>query len=316
MDVSSFVSDYFISPIWDKTGYNIVNTLVYASLALVALYALWRIFKKYDIQLDAPFWAAVAAWSAWGSSIRVLTDSVDSGQMAKALALAGGSAASAAASAAARGLPPGLPGGAFDFVARSAYPAILQSHVLDYGFATVTPGIYIVTAALFLAAFAVSRKLGLPYWAAGAGALGALLNLALLLPLMNNWAYAAVPVGLALAAGLLLYYGLKWRKYEMLLPVMAQALDGASTWVAIDWFGPARGIPYFEQHVLSSAIGHITPLGFGLFFLLKVAFATLAVHLLYGEKMDTRTRNLALLVIVVIGLAPGTRDLLRMLCGT
>lgn len=316
MDLSSLVSDYFINPIWDRTGYNPVNTAVYALLALGAIYVLWKMFAKHRVHLDAPFWAAVVCWSLWGSSIRVLTDSVDSGAMGKALAQAGGSAGTALASAAARDLPQGLPSGAFDFIARSAYPVILHSHVLDYGFATVTPGIYLVTAALFLSSLLLARKLGLPYWAAWAGAMAAAFNLVLLLPMMANFAYAAVPLLLAGGVGALLWYGLKWRKFEMILPVVAQALDGASTWVAIDWFGPAKGIPYFEQHVLSSAIGHVTPLGFGLFFLLKVAFAALAVHLLFKEKMDERTRNLALLVIVVIGLAPGTRDLLRMLCGT
>ncbi len=323
MDVSSFVNDYFIKAIWDKTGYNVVNTAVYATLALLALYALWRIFKKYDVRIDAPFWAAVMAWSVWGSSVRVLTDSVDSGVMGKTLALAGGALAgagsaaggatgSALAGAAARGLP----GGMFDFISHSAYPVILHSHVLDYGFATVTPGIYIVTATLFLASLLLSRKLGMPYWAAGVGAMGAALNLILLLPMMHNWAYAAVPLLLSGGVGAVLWFGLKWRNPMEILPVMAQALDGAATWVAIGWFGPAQGIPYFEQHVLSSAIGQSTPLGFGLFFLLKVGFAFGAVHLLRGEKMDARTRGLVLLAILVIGLAPGMRDLLRMLAGT
>jgi uncharacterized membrane protein len=101
-----------------------------------------------------------------------------------------------------------------------------------------------------------------------------------------------------------------------LLPIMGQALDGAATWVAIDLFGPASGQAYFEQHVLSNAIGQASPLGFGLFFLLKIGFAAAAVWAIRKEDMDGRIKSLVLLVIAIIGFAPGLRDTLRLLCGT
>jgi uncharacterized membrane protein len=97
---------------------------------------------------------------------------------------------------------------------------------------------------------------------------------------------------------------------------MGQALDGAATWVAIDWFGPASGKAYFEQHVISAAIGSATPIGFGLFFLLKIFFSLAAVWIIRKEEMDENAKSLVLLVIAIIGFAPGIRDMLRILAGT
>ena len=295
MDFFAFIQSYFVNPLWDKTGYNLVNTLVYAAVALVALFLIWRQFEKHKVQIDRSFWACALAFVLFGSSLRVLTDSVDAGVMQKTLT--NGSV------------------GFFAPVASFAYPLILRSRLLDYGWLTVTPGIYVVVALLFLTAWALGRAMRKPYWASYVGGAGAALCLLLLLPMAHNWGYAAIPIALCLAVGGALHLGAKWRKMDA-LPVMGQALDGAATWVAINLFGPAMGTDYFEQHVLSNAIGQATPLGFGLFFLLKMGFAALAVWALRREEMDERTRNLALLVIAIIGFAPGLRDLLRMLCGT
>lgn len=295
MDFFSFIQTQFVDPMWNRTGYNMVNTLAYAAVALVALYLIWRQLEKKKINIDRSFWACALAFVLFGSSLRVLTDSVDAGVMQKTIANGASNL--------------------FSPISSFAYPIILRSHALDYGWLTVTPGIYVVVALLFLTTWALGRAMGKPYWAAYAGTAGGLLNLLLLLPMAKHWDYALIPVVLSFGVGGLLYYWAKWRKMDV-LPVMGQALDGAATWVAIDFFGPAMGAGYFEQHVLSNAIGQATPLGFGLFFLLKVSFAAVAVWALRREEMDDRARNLALLAVAIIGFAPGLRDLLRMLCGT
>lgn len=294
-DLGAFARQYYIDPLWQHTGYNPVNTATYALIALGALYFIWREFQKRQIALDRPFWMAALSWTLWGSSVRVLTDSIDSGLMARAAAGAGTSL--------------------LDPIARAIYPLILQSHLLDYGLLTVSPGIYIVTALLFLSTFALGRAHGWPRVSMQAALALAALNYALLLPMAGHWLFALAPLLAALVVGALLWFGLRWREPEMLLPVIGQALDGAATWTAIDLFGPSVGMAYSEQHVLSGWIGTATPLGFGLFFLLKVAFAALAVHLISKEE-NREIRSLALLVIAIIGFAPGLRDLLRMLLGT
>ncbi len=295
MDFFGFIQTNFVAPLWERTGYNMVNTLAYAAIALAALYLIWRQFEKHKVQIDRSFWICALAFVMLGSSVRVVTDSIDAGTMQKTLG--GGTS------------------GLFAPIASFAYPLILRSHILDYGWLTVTPGIYIVIAFLFLTTWALGRAMGRPYFAAYAGGAGAALCLLLLLPMAKHWDYALIPVALCLGIGAALHYGAKWRKMDA-LPVMGQALDGAATWTAINLFGPAMGTGYFEQHVLSNAIGQATPLGFGLFFLLKIGFAAVAVWALRHEEMDERARSLALLVVAIIGFAPGLRDLLRMLCGT
>jgi uncharacterized membrane protein len=289
------LEDYFFSPIADKTGYNIVNTLAYAAVAIGALYAIYTWMERKKVALEADFWKMLILFVVFGSATRVLTDSVDSGAMAAYVAQNAGSAASA------------------------IYNAILQSHALDYGYWTVTPGIYIVTAALFLCTLALCRSLENDRFGVCVGVVFAALPVILLMPMAVHMLYAiaiiALAGGAALAAKVLLKFDAK-----QTLPVFAHAFDGAATWVAINWFGPEQGVNYFEQHVLSGGIGNSTPLGFGMFFALKVAFASAAVYFLTKkdgkDEVPPLALELTLAAITVLGLAPGLRDTLRLLLGT
>lgn len=287
--------EYFIRPIIEKTGYNMVNTLAYASIAIAALYLIYRWMEKKAVKLTWEFWVALAGFVAFGSSIRVVTDSIDAGVMG-----------SFVQSASAGALAP-------------IYSAVLQSHALDYGYWTVTPGIYIVTAVLFFATMLLGNAYGGGKFAARVAWIFASLPMLLLLPMATHFDYAAAIVALALVAALGAKHLLKF-SFKQTLPVFGHALDGAATWIAIDFFGPARGVAYFEQHVLSNGIGTATPLGFGLFFLLKVAFSSAAVYYLSkdGERegIPPLAVELSLAAIMVLGLAPGLRDMLRLLLGT
>lgn len=291
-----FFNEYFVKPIFDRSGYNMVNTLAYAAIAIGALYAIYLGFSKMKIRLGKEFWAALLLFVVFGSSVRVVTDSIDSGAMKAFTDANCGSSAAV------------------------MYDSILASHALDYGYWTVTPGIYIVTAALFLSAVLVGEALGRKWFAAVAGGALALFPIYILSPMMVNWAYAFGVLALAIAAALAAKFLLKFNEMKMLLPVFAHAFDGAATWIAIDWFGPANGVKYFEQHVISSAIGSASFAGFGLFFLLKAAFSSAAVYFITkedgSEELPKDAAILALLAITVLGLAPGIRDMLRMLCGT
>ncbi|MBN2478466.1 DUF63 family protein, partial [Candidatus Micrarchaeota archaeon] len=60
-------------------GYNLVNTLVYAGIALAVLYILYTAFKKYRIKINEQFAYGVLSFILLGSTVRVITDSIDSG---------------------------------------------------------------------------------------------------------------------------------------------------------------------------------------------------------------------------------------------
>lgn len=289
------IEDFFIKPMAEKTGYNIVNTLTYAAMAMAAVYGLYLAFKKSKTQIGRDFFIAALLFVVFGASIRVVTDSVDSGAMQKFLEQNPGNAMA------------------------GAYSAVLSSHALDYGAWTVTPGIYVVTAALFLMSILITHRLGSMKFAIAAGAAFSVFPLVLLAPQFHNWAYAAAIAAMAVAAGAFFKYALKFENKAALV-VFSHALDGAATWVAIDWYGPASGAKYFEQHVVSGAIGGATPLGFGLFFLAKIALSAAAAYYLTRrenrEEMPAQALNLTLLAICVLGMAPGLRDMLRLLAGT
>jgi len=271
--------DYFVAPIMEKTGYNLVNTLVYVAIAVAAVYILFQIFRRYDVRIDKRFFWGTLTFVLFGSTARVVTDAVD--------------------------------GGVFTGVT-PLHQIILDSGVYNYGFFTVTPGIYMVVAALFLSTFAVLHYLKrvelLPYVGLALFAF----NFILLLPFMQ-YAWLAVPV--LVMAGVPAY--IIYRKYgaEGAAVVGGHALDGAATFVIIDIFPLFSGKSYFEQHVLSRAVGDL----FGTyltFYFLKVAIAAAAVYLANKEKIKEDEKIFLFLVIAIVGLAPGIRDVLRMVCGT
>lgn len=280
-ELMGFVEDYFVKPIFERTGYNMVNTLAYAAIALGALYLIWSFLKKKGFDFASrDFLYGVGAFVLFGSTARVLTDAVDAGHSLGVL-----------------------------------------SQMFGYGYLTVTPGIYIVTAALFLFSIAIGHAMKQPRFPAYAGLLLWLPCFLLLAPLMQNFEYFLLGIVIAAVGSLASFFLLKkFAKLELglheKLAIFGQALDGAATFVVIDIFSAQTGKGYFEQHVLSGGIGTATPLGFFLFFLVKVSLATAIVYFLKKEKMDARDAALVLIVVAIMGFAPGIRDLLRMLAGT
>jgi uncharacterized membrane protein len=290
------LQEYFISPIFDRTGYNAINTLVYASIALVCLYVLWRLMRRIKFDFASRgFLYGVAAFVLFGSTARVLTDLSDAGTIATAAGK----------------------GGALGAI----YSWINASGLFSYGYLTVTPGIYVVTAVLFLAALLISLRMKNEMFAAYAGFVLWLPCFLLLLPFAANIGFAALAIAIAALGSFIAYYALQFickRPLELheKLAIFGQALDGASTFVVINIFSAYSGKGYFEQHVLSSAIGTSTPLGFFLFFLIKIALASAIVYFLSNEKIGKKDIAFILIIVAVMGFAPGLRDMLRMLAGT
>lgn len=276
--MGNIIYDYYVRPIWEHTGYNVVNTLTYAAIAIAAVYGLYKALKG-RVRMDGGFVAAVLAFVLFGSTMRVVTDSIYAGVF--------------------KAVTP-------------VHQFVLDSHLWDYGYLTVTPGIYILTAAVLLVSLAVLYKakrtgllgyVGLGLWVP---------HLLLLLPFVK---YAAYAVPVLLLAAIPAYAAWLYFKDKTLAGIVAgQALDGAATFFIIDYFSPIAGIAYFEQHVFSAAIGQLGGTFFT-FYLLKVAVSFAAAWLLRKEKMDTEDRNYVALVLMIMGFAPGIRDMLRMVVG-
>ncbi|MDD5337724.1 MAG: DUF63 family protein, partial [Candidatus ainarchaeum sp.] len=231
------MDQYYVQPIVGHEGYNSVNTLTYALIAIAAVFLAYRFFQQNKIRMDMEFVLNTLPFVLFGSTVRVVTDSIDTGVMKPANAL---------------------------------YSFILNSHIYDYGFLTSSPGIYIVTAALFFISLAIGvwlkdRKItgyiGLVLWVP---------HMPVLIP-MVSYPLFAIPVLVLAAIPALLAW--KYFKSGLLAGVVgAHALDGAATFFVIDYFGKITGRNYFEQHVIPSFIGQ-TFGSFFPFYLLKIAIA-------------------------------------------
>ncbi|MEM4389455.1 MAG: DUF63 family protein [Candidatus Micrarchaeia archaeon] len=288
MTLDEFIYRYYIQPIQQHTGYNPVNTLTYVVIALAAAYGIFLLLRHERIRIDRKFVLSIIPFILFGSTFRVLVDAVDTGVAATHR---------------------GALGGLFGKI-------VVDSGIYNYGYLTVTPGIYVVVGLLTLASVLVFNKLGKGHALAHFGWALWLTQLALFLPLAKNHLYFALVLALAvggtlLARPFLRHYGVKLPLAE--LAVFSHALDGGATFVIIDIYNRLAGAAYFEQHVVGRWIGDVFGTMFA-FYAIKVAFATAACVVLDREK-DESEKMYILLLLVIFGLAPGVRDVLRLLAG-
>ncbi len=321
MQMANFFEQYFINPLWEHSGYNTVNTVVYVAIALAAAYALFNLFRGLKIKVDSRFILSIIPFILFGSTMRVVTDSIDTNVMQEYVA---------------------ANSNAFSQV----YSFILSTHFYDYGYLTVTPGIYVLTAAITLASILLFDRIRRMDLLFAPGMLLFLFHFLLLVPLFKFYALFFIALALAASATFASHFAFKKMKSKLALSellVFSHALDGASTFTVINLLPKfVEGKEYFEQHVLSRAIGGIfgDEYGYFFFFLVKVFFASAAVFVLNDEKVDAEKlarkykdkkdydkafrreegynedkQYFLLLLLIIFGLAPGVRDILRLLAG-
>jgi len=279
--MENFIYDYYVSPILSRTGYNPINTITYAVIALISLFVIYKLFKRFNIVVDRRFIYSVVPFILLGSTIRVVTDAIDAGNFSAITPI---------------------------------HQWILDSHIFDYGFLTVSPGIYLVISALLFATMFVCNKLKRSELVGWVGFVLWLPFFLLLLPLFKFWIYIVPILMLAAIPALIAFWLFKDDIYAVM--VGSQALDGAATFFILDYSKSLLGISYFEQHVVSNGLCTI----FGTcmtFYFAKVAISLAAAYILKTDKdAGQNEKYFIALVILIMGLAPGLRDILRMMAGT
>lgn len=272
--MEDFINEYFIDPIIERTGYNPVNTITYAAIAIVLLYAAFYIFKRYNVQIDKKFVYSVIPFILLGSTIRVITDSLDNNAIEQVT-----------------------------FV----HQFVVQSGLYKYGFLTTSPGIYIVISSVFLVSLFVGRKLKFDHTLIGILLL--LFHLTIIVPFFENlldWFFVLLLAGVPFFAAWYI------TKNEVDAGIVgAQALDGGATFYAMEIFSK---VTYGEQHVFTGMIGEMFG-SYVFFYLLKILLASLIVYFLETEKISENEKNYISIAVIIFGLAPGFRDLLRILLG-
>jgi len=277
--ISDFIYKYYIDPIRYEQPYNAVETLTYALILIAAVYLIYRWFKKSGFPLDGPFVMATLPYIILGGVLRVIQDS-----------------------------------------------RMIQS---DLQFLIVTPLIYFViffytVTVLIISHYLEKRGLCNSYLKVYAGVgIFSVFCVALVLfawgmthTRIDLFVLGVIPL-MATVATLLVFacmrYVLRWQYvtdplYITLL--FGQLLDASATSFGIDLH---PSVQYIEQHVVGSALIEWTHTAFVMFPLkLVVLFPAIYVMEMYRKEANPAFWHLVLLAMIVVGLAPGIRDMTRM----
>jgi len=283
--MQEFFQQYFIEPIVTQgvAGYNIFNTPVYALCFALAVFGAWKLLKRLHVTIDRRFIIGIIPFIISGSVWRVVRDS-----------------------------------------------GIISSPIL------VTPLIYFMIFAAAVAGLLVSvglekwkpinsrlNFLGAQYYHKIWFAIGAIFlasGVAMLygLPAVNVEAFFIIA---ALGAGwAILFFGLHKISGKRAFGIFtrenagllwAHLFDASTTFTALQFFSSAG---YYEQHVVSNVV--ISALGPVGQFVLKLVVLLPVLWLLDRElKNDTQLRGFLKIAILILGLAPGLRNGLRLVFG-
>ncbi|MDD1697236.1 MAG: DUF63 family protein [Methanoregula sp.] len=283
--ISDFIYKYYIDPIRMGQPYNIVDTLTYALILVLGVYLLYRWMSQstwlsdIGFKIDARFILATLPYVVLGGLLRVVQDT---------------------------GMITG-----------------------DFQFLLVTPLIYFVLFFFTISMLFLSRYLTLQGFTKSfltfytfAGIMSAFVVLLVLFAWGINYAHvdlfilAVIPL-MALAATFLVWacmrYILRWEYVTdplYLTLIFGQLLDASATSYGIDLHPSVR---YIEQHVVGSGLIELTHTAFVMFPLkLVVLFPAIYIMELYRKEANPAFWHLVLLAMIVVGLAPGIRDMMRM----
>jgi len=276
--IREFIYKYYIDPIRYGQPYTLVDTLTYALILLACVWLIYRWLLSCKITLDRNFVYALIPWIVFGGFLRVIEDT-----------------------------------------------GVIRS---DWHMLFITPFIFFFILALAMPSLYISHKLEvsgkIQSWRKAFGLTGLVLVLVSLVFLIwfgvtkahFDLIVAGEILGLALSSTviifLLLMYGFGWdylkdRLYQLL--IFAQMLDASATSYGID----LHPVSYQEQHVVGGWLINLTGTAF-VMFPLKLIVLIPGIYILemYRKDGGSGIWYLILLAMIMVGLAPGTRDMMRM----
>jgi len=276
--IREFLYKYYIDPIRYGEAYTLVDTLTYALILIAAVYLLYRGLRRYGIAIDDELVLATLPYVVFGGLLRVVEDT---GMITSDLRFLL--------------ITPLI----FFVVALIAGVALFGGKIAENAgivsrYSKVYAGVGI--AGSFLSGAALVW-FGLTETTIALGVLAAILTLAAVSSLAL-WAFMAYALNWGYVSNIL---------YKLL--IFGHMLDASATSYGID----LHPVHYVEQHVVGGALIDATGTAFSMF-LLKFAVIIPAVYVLelYRHEGDTGFWHLILLAMIVVGMAPGIRDLTRM----
>jgi uncharacterized membrane protein len=337
--MSDFFTEYFLNPILLNGWFNPVNTLLWGAILVVAAFLVYnKLLKKLKIRIDRYFALAILPFIFWASSTRALRD-LAYGFAERSASASGLTDKFMADIAFQTGL---VQQQAFSYL--SFYIPIPQlAGFFSWIIALFpTPGSYVFTFLFALGILLLSlgiqklptsvrrwprRLRSIVYWKPMLliGLAASVLN-AWMIPWSNFYgmglilgitgAFSAVFFGLTyLKEKKGIFFHAKKNKFNP-LSLFSRAnssllsvhmLDSSATFVSVAFFG------YYEQHPVPRLF--IDAIGPWTFFALKLAVLLPSLYIIdkYSEKGEFRT--FLKIVILILGLAPGLRDSIRLAAG-
>jgi uncharacterized membrane protein len=283
--ISEFIYKYYIDPIRYGQPYNVVDTLTYALILVLGVYIFYRwlmssrYLNRIRLTIDTPFILATLPYVVLGGLLRVVQDTgMITGNIQFLL------------------VTPLIYFVLFFFtlgmIFLSRYlqaQGCIKNFLSAYAFLGIMS---VFTVALILAAWGITRT-------------QIDLTVLFVIPLMAVAATALVWA--------FMRYVLSWKYVNHPLYVtliFSHMLDASATSYGIDMH-PA--LQYVEQHVVGSNLIAWTHTAFVMFPLkLVVLFPAIYVLEMYRPEADPDFWHLVLLAMIVVGLAPGIRDMTRM----
>jgi len=277
--ISDFIYKYYIDPIRYGGAYTIVDTLTYALILIISVYLVYRWLSRTQVSIDGAFVLATIPYVVLGGFLRVIEDT-----------------------------------------------GMIQS---DLHFLLITPLIFFVIFFITVLSLIIARWLETagvvktflsPYGMLGAAYSAVAFCLLIwwgvtqtsfdIIVLLTILMMALITTAVTYAG---LRYLLKWEYMEnplYILLIFGHLLDASATSYGID-IHPVR---YVEQHVVGGALIDWTGTAFAMY-PLKLAVLIPGIYILEmyrRENGDTGLWYLLLLAMIIVGMAPGIRGMMRM----
>jgi len=284
--ISEFIYKYYIDPIKYGQPYNVVDTLTYAIILVIGVYLLYRWMSQSSwlsdvgFKIDTRFILATLPYVVLGGVLRVIQDT---------------------------GMIKG-----------------------DVQFLLVTPLIYFVLFFYTLGMLFLSRYITMQgitknfltfYTIIGIFSVFTVLLILIAWGLKNTTVdpkifgiILTMAITTSIAVWACMRYILSWNYVTeplYLTLIFGHMLDASATSFGIDLH---PSLHYIEEHVVGSGLIHLTGTGFVMFPLkLLVIFPAIYIMELYRKEANPAFWHLVLLAMIVVGLAPGIRDMTRMI---
>jgi uncharacterized membrane protein len=276
-----YIDKYYISGIINDTSYNPVDTLTYAIVLGISLFGVLKLLERLNVKIDPKFMISVTPYIIAGSSLRVLED--------------------------------------------------LKVFTPPLRYLFITPLIYFfmfaVTICVLAIAISLERKGKIKDYHkffGYAGVMWAFFNIVALLVIghIENLYPAAAIMVLGIASTGIVYFISRQFNFTLLTDkvnisiLFTHLLDASSTFIGMDWLN------YYEKHVAPTFFidlaGNFTNHPSLVMYPLKLLVFIPVLYMLDNKFEDEKEKKfigILKLAILVLGLSPAVRNILRILMG-